>query len=325
MSGFVWELDAPFERMTDAAASALLREVYGLEPVALKLLDTERDDSFRVTTADQQTANHQYVLKVANPTDSLDDIEFQTLAMQHAVAADPRLPLQRVLPALDGSFDPVVNGRVVRLLSWLDGTLLMDVVRTPATLHGLGMSLARLAAALRGFDHPAAHRTFAWDIQSLDAMRPLLDLGDFATVAAFLDRFDAVVLPRMAGLPHQFVQHDFHPGNVLVGDEPPHPVTGILDFGDALWSARATDIGVALAYLAPRDEPPWPFLKHFVAGYRCVTELTQDELELIPAFAAARQAQRILMSAKRATTEAHWERIRGLVTTFDNLHSHREH
>lgn len=320
VSGFVWELDAPFERMTDAAASALLRDVYGLEPLALELLDTERDDSFRVTTADRQ-----YVLKVANPTDSLDDIEFQTLAMQHAATADPRLPIQQVLPALDGSFHPVVNGRVVRLLSWLDGTLLMDVVRTPATLHGLGGSLARLATALRGFDHPAAHRTFAWDIQSLGALRPLLDLGDFPTVAAFLDRFEEVVLPRMADLPQQFVQQDFHLGNVLVGDEPPHPVTGILDFGDALWTARATDIGVALAYLAPRDEPPWPFLKHFVAGYRCVTELTQDELELIPAFTAARQAQRILMSAKRATTGAHWERIRGLVTTFDNLHSHREH
>ena len=104
--------------MPRAEASALLEKLYGLRATELEPLASERDDSFRVTTGAQQ-----FALKVAHPGDDPAGIDFQLGAIAHAAAADPTLPLPRVIAGLDGRPRQQWNGRSVRLLSWLPGTL----------------------------------------------------------------------------------------------------------------------------------------------------------------------------------------------------------
>ena len=70
------DLAAPFEHLTEQNAAALLASVYGIDAASLDRLDTERDDSFRVATA-----NAEYVLKVAHPTDDPLYVNLQTAAM----------------------------------------------------------------------------------------------------------------------------------------------------------------------------------------------------------------------------------------------------
>lgn len=303
------DLALPFERMPPAEATALLAELYGVAAVELKRLDTERDDTFRVTTADGDL-----VLKVAHPADDPALIDLQVAAPAYAAAADSTLPLQlAVRPTTQW------RGRAVRVLSWLPGGLLNEVTPDAGQLFALGAALGRLSSALRGFGHPAAARELAWDLRRLPSLRPIahdpLTLGVIA-------RFEQAVAPVLAELPQQVIHNDFHPGNVLVDAADPRFVVGILDFGDTVHTARVCDLGVALAYLIPSEGQAMGAVQPFVDGFESVVPLLDEERALIPDLVAARLVARIVLNTVLAeirddlqhSADANVRLLRNLVT-----------
>ncbi len=264
------QFDEPFEPLDEGAAGRILETQWGIAPDALRRLDTERDDSFRVTTR-----GTDYLLKVAHPRDDPLYVNLQTAALSFA-AEESGLPLQRLLLTVEGEIEPVVDGRVARLLTWLPGE--------PGALapHELGQTLGRLNDALSTFDHPAAHRDFVWDVARLDLVRELQERFPNEEVASVFALWDALDLN---GLPRQVIHNDFHPGNVLVDGE---RLTGILDFGDVVYTARVVDVAVALCYFGWDDE--------LIEGFASVVPLRDDERAALPVLVAARFAQRILLN-----------------------------
>ena len=264
------QFDEPFEPLDEGAAGRILETQWGIAPDALRRLDTERDDSFRVTTR-----STDYLLKVAHPRDDPLYVNLQTAALSFA-AEESGLPLQRLLLTVEGEIEPVVDGRVARLLTWLPGE--------PGALapHELGQTLGRLNDALSTFDHPAAHRDFVWDVARLDLVRELQERFPNEEVASVFALWDALDLN---GLPRQVIHNDFHPGNVLVDGE---RLTGILDFGDVVYTARVVDVAVALCYFGWDDE--------LIEGFASVVPLRDDERAALPVLVAARFAQRILLN-----------------------------
>jgi len=285
------ELVAPFDRMTPAEASAILDEHYGVVPSALERLDTERDDSFRVTTS-----RGELVLKVAHPHDNPRVIELQLAALEHAASADPGLPLQRIVRTDDG--ERAVNvttagvPRVARVFEWMPGQLAQGHSPTPAQLHASGVVLGRLSLALSTFEHPAAVRDLAWDLPQLPVLR---ELPANPQTAEILERFDRLVLPALAKLPQQVIHNDFHPGNLLVDPASSDYVTGILDFGDVVYSARINDLAVALAYLTTGSSP-WVAAAPMIAGFDSVVDLLDGERAMLPHLVAGRLVQRVLLA-----------------------------
>jgi hydroxylysine kinase len=292
MESILAGLADPFERMTEAEASALLAEHYGLEPSGLERLDTERDDSWRVATG-----NGDFVLKVAHPADDALAIGLQIEAPFRAALVDPSLPVQRVLPSRHGELVPHWHGRAARLLSWLPGELLALHQPTDEQLALCGATLGRLSRALRDFEHPAAGCELAWDLQRLPRLRPFAH--DPLTLGV-IERFERVVAPALAALPHQVIHNDFHPGNVLVDAADPRYVVGVLDFGDVVHTARVCDLGVALAYLVPSEGPVWAAAQPFLDGFESEVPLLDAERVVLPDLVAARLVQRILIPEQLA-------------------------
>ena len=272
--------------MLPAQASLLLAERYNMGDATLTRLDTERDDSFHV-----DAGGGQYSLKIAHPGDLPETIDLQLAALRHAAAADPGLPLQGVVSGADGEALQQWNGRSARLLTWLPGQLAHGFEPTPSQLHASGVMLGRLSDALSTFDHPAARREIAWDIRRLGR------LSELATDAtrAVIERFDVTVAPLLDGLPHQVIHNDFHPSNILVDDRQPGYVVGILDFGDVVHAARVSDLGVALAYLAPQGDL-LAGVQPFIDGFDSVVQLLPEEKAILPDLVSARLVQRILLS-----------------------------
>ncbi|MGX5682224.1 phosphotransferase [Schumannella luteola] len=281
------ELVAPFDRLPDADAAAVLADRYGLADVSLERLDTERDDTFRV-----RAGGRDLVLKVAHPQDDPSVVDLQLRALQHAASVDPLLPLQVIVPTVDGEVATEVDGRVARVFEWVDGTLARGGSPTPKQLQASGRMLGRLSLALRGFEHPAADRGLAWDISRLPVLR---ELPANPATTEILDRFEEKVLPVLEGLPRQVIHNDFHPGNLLVDPGEEAYVTGILDFGDTVRSARVNDLGVALAYLSTGSSP-WEAARPFIAGFEEVVPLLPAERAVLPHLVSARLVQRVLLN-----------------------------
>lgn len=281
-------LVAPFERMTTDDARALLADLYDLDAERITRLETERDDTFRFTAG-----GAELVLKVAHPQDSAALVDFQQRALVHAGEADPGLPLQTIVRTRAGDLAAPWTGRGARVFGWVDGTLARGLAPTPAQLRAAGTMLGRLSAALADFDHPAADRVLAWDLSQVSLLR---ELDPAPPVLEIIERAERLVLPALDDLPRQVIHNDFHPGNLLVDPANPAYITGILDFGDTVRSARVNDLGVALAYLS-MGSSPWEAAAPFLDGYESVVPLLDAERALLPHLVAVRLAQRVLLNA----------------------------
>jgi len=305
-------------RVSHVQAEEIARECYGVAGKAERL-PAEHDDTFRLVTRDGTSR----LLKVgvaapgvaAPDAAALDaaEVSFQTAVLLHLEQTAPELPVQRVITALDGRPELVLDGprpRVVRMTTYLEGRPLSDAPVTKALRRDIGATLARLDQALRSLRHPGANRIHLWDLQSFPQLRPLLgQLPGTARHPALLDcfdRFEAIVRPRLASLPKQVIHTDFHGDNLLTdaAADAAAKVTGVLDFGDSLAGPVAMDVAVAACYQFGTDvqDPLAPALD-VVAGYHAVDPLHDGDVALIGEFMLLRLAARIIVSQWNAARD----------------------
>ena len=260
-------------------------------------LTSERDQNHRL---DIGTAS--FTLKLANPAEPAALTDFQTLALLHTAAHAPDLPTPRVTPTRDGRHILPTPDGALRLLTWLPGTPLAHLLRTPELAASIGSALGRLDATLADFHHPAADHHLLWDIRNAPDLAPLTDaLPDDLKprVTAFLAHFRTDVAPVLACLPRQVIHGDFNPHNLLADPGQPTTLTGILDFGDMTLSHRICDLAVAASYLIdPAD--PTTLLIPLTIAYDKANPLTAQEIHLLPDLITARLVTTLTIASWRA-------------------------
>src|SRR5439155_1930668 len=237
-------------------AVRLAAEIYGLDTVASPL-SGERDQNFRL----RDSAGAEFVLKIANPQETIEVLHFQNDVIQRLGASGAGLEWPRVLPAFSGNLIAQAASEdgaayFVRLLTWVEGVCFADVrPHTPALLASLGCALARMDLALAGFDHPAAHRTMNWDLRHAAMARTHVELLSEKQRGLLEPHFAAWEKIDWDTLPASIIQADANDYNVLA-DATGSRVVSILDFGDVVYSATVCDVAVALAYVMLEKQDP---------------------------------------------------------------------
>jgi 4-aminobutyrate aminotransferase-like enzyme/Ser/Thr protein kinase RdoA (MazF antagonist) len=289
--------------LTADAAAALALRLYGVEGTATAL-PSERDQNFRLDTM----PGDRFVLKIANSTDDRALLEAQNAALAHVARSSTLCP--RVIPTLhDQQIAEWTNAagtrHCVRLLTWLPGSPLASVTdQTPQLLESLGAAVAELDTALDRFDHPAAHRTFHWDLAGglalvRDAAARIVNPDLRSLVIRVAQQVDFREGPRLERLRRAVVHNDPNDHNVLVDGK----VTGILDFGDMVHSYATADLAIAIAYAVLGKPDPLAAAVHVARGYQQLRPLDDDEIATLfglillrlcmsVCIAAAQQAQR---------------------------------
>jgi hydroxylysine kinase len=264
---------------------SLLREQFGIT-AEVERLTGDRDENFRVHVA----KGPGYVFKVLPVDESavIGDLLPALLTHLERVAAD--LPVPRLVRSLDGRTqirfaDACGTIRTASLCTFLPGKLLMSATRSSGQRRACGELLARLARALRTFDHAACRREVAWDVARVPALASLIPqvphLADTAFLRDFVARFSVEITPRLARLRHQFVHNDFNARNILVDPDDESRVVGIIDFGDAVYTARAADVAVGVTGQLDSPETADEAFREFVAAYCEVEPLCPEELSLL--------------------------------------------
>jgi 4-aminobutyrate aminotransferase-like enzyme len=286
----------------EEAARQILRVNFGVEAVSLKPLAGERDQNFRVDTADGQ----RFLLKISNPADDGPILAMQCAALRHIELVDPGLPVMRPLPTAAGDSWVDVPGpgsRIysARLFTFLPGRVVANTVLTADALSSHGQITARLGRALRGFFHPAADYEILWDLTNAPKLRPLLthvsDSQRRAQVERVLDRFEAQVAPALPGLRAQVIHGDMSLDNVLFGDD--LRVSGIVDFGDMTHAPLICDLAVEVADVLHGRDDAIEAAAAIIGGYASVTPLEDDEAELLADLVAVRLATEVTVTAWR--------------------------
>jgi 4-aminobutyrate aminotransferase-like enzyme/Ser/Thr protein kinase RdoA (MazF antagonist) len=264
-----------FER---EAAARLARTFFGLEADASPL-PSERDQNFLLQTAEGK----RFVLKIANATEAHDMLDAQNAALLHL--AHTGVTPQVVAAQSGETIVRTEDGYAVRLLSWLRGEPLGTRARSSALLEDLGFRLGQIASALASFDHPAAHRRFHWDLalahETIAEHSPLIAdarLRDLVVrVAGYVRYRDEETLGRAR---RSVIHGDANNYNVLVDESDSH-VTGLIDFGDMVYSYSVAEPAVAIAYAVLDQEAPLDVARAVVRGYHAAHPLTEDELSVL--------------------------------------------
>lgn len=289
---------------SDADASVIAADHYGIR-ASTRMLVSERDQNFRLTAQD----GLRFTLKISNYAEQEEVINFQNHALVHVATVDPSFPLPRVIPALDGQLHSRVErgGETyfVRVLSWLEGSVIHDTIVDEGLARRLGQLLARLGLAFSGFDHPGSNPPLLWDMKRAASLADLvvhIDEPELRQVIEqTLDKFVSQVQPVLETLRSQVIHNDMNPGNVLMDKQHPDKINGVIDFGDMTRSPLIIDLAVAAAYQLSVGSDPLAGALPMIAGYHSMTPLLDTELELLTDLIRTRLITSLLIGAYRAT------------------------
>jgi hydroxylysine kinase len=297
-------LSAPSARISSQEALALAKTHYGIEG-RVQRFDTEKDDTFRLTSRD----GRNYTLKIANAAEHRQEISLQIDLLAHIALVNPGLPVPRVVADRDCRMqfsyaDSTGQTREVHLLTYLEGVPLSEVTTEAHEREKVGEVLGTLRLAMAGYAHAADSREIAWDVKHLLKLAPLLDeIADPARrslIETGLDRFTSIA-GRLAKCRTQVLHNDFSKSNIVIDKSDAGFVTGIIDFGDAVRTAVVIDVSTALLNQLP-SRPAEPFFAQghdLLRGYLRVTDLTDEELLLLPHLVMGRAVARALLTIWR--------------------------
>ena len=273
-------------KFTERDAARLAAELYGIQG-DVKALPSERDQNFCIGT------NH--VLKVANAGELREFLELQhdTLARLRHFARNLEWPV--VLQSRYGADIVEAGGHLIRMLTWIPGTCYAAAPpHSPELLASLGRALAQMDLALAGFDHPAAHRRFHWDLrQATDALQflPLLPAEKRELLAPIFAAWEHI---DWNALPQSVIHNDANDYNVLVREG---RVVSVLDFGDMVWSATVCNLAVALAYAMLGQQDPIAAAAAVTSAYRELRPLSESDLDALYPLAVTRLAMSVCYCA----------------------------
>ena len=281
---------------------ALARRHFNIDGRA-STLSSERDETFLIRDA----GGLGYILKIANPDERADILQFQSDAMAHL--SDRHLPVAVPRPLLTADGESLVilatggHRRVMRALTYIEGTLLSSVPRLPGQMRGLGHALAALSNGLADFHPVVPEQDLLWDMCRAARLRelvPYVNADRRPVVLKVLDAYERLKAGRMGELPRQVIHNDFNPHNILVDPERPERVTGIIDFGDMVEAPAINDLAVALSYHAHSGDG-FDDVVTVLRAYHEVRPLSHEEFTYLPTLLRTRLAMSIIVSEWRAS------------------------
>lgn len=255
-----------------------------------------------------------FVVKVMNAAEPDSLLELQHAALACVARQDPDLVLPAVVRTADNrdSADlrtPAGERHAVRVLTWLAGAPLARAGRrTRDRLESLGRWLGRFDKALAGFDHPAAHRAFKWDLARAGWIVPhferLTDTRRRALAERLFQPFLDSALPRLAELPQSVIHNDANDHNVICA--PPgaaDAIAAVVDYGDMIRTATVSEPAIAAAYAMLDTPVPLDAAAAVVAGYHAAHPVSEAEIAVLYPLICARLVVSVVNSALQRELE----------------------
>lgn len=298
-------LEVPAPNFSVEQVNQFASDLYGIKG-KLSPLDSERDQNFRIDA----TTGDQFVIKIANRAEDPDIIDLQLKAIEHIAKVAPKLPVPKVLLSQNGLTieqiqDDDGKKHHVRLLSYLHGVTPREDPANADLHKPIGTCLSQLALALRGFFHPKAGYELLWDLKHSSKLRQYLpyitDEKNQELVSYFLDRFDNGVLPQIPKLRAQVVHNDISPDNILVAENDPGRIVGVIDFGDLTHTLLIVDLATTIAPMIRGQNDPVGVALKIISGYNKIIPLQEAELLILYDLVAMRLTMSIMIAAWRVT------------------------
>ncbi len=276
----------------------LLAKHYGFKDPVIEKLPGYDNLNYKITDV-----QHRFVLKSFPETEQLAGfLEAHNEVLETLSQTD-----QQAYPApvrnKDGGSLTIIeagSGRLIYvLLTYVEGSFLGDHELTEELLRSLGNFLARMNRQLLSLYQPAiAARELHWDLRHFGRNEIYLDYitdpEDKKLVAYFLNQFRDQGWPKLRSCRKCLIQNDANEWNILVRDE---KVSGIIDFGDMVYSQLINELAIALAYTIAGQSEPLSKACTVIKAYHEILPLREEEVDLLYDLIPARLSMSIANAA----------------------------
>lgn len=282
----------------------------------VKMLPSERDQNFLLEVAD---TTDRIVLKCHNPTDDQAFIDLQIQALDRAAAVGANC--QQVLRAIDSGEAVLPHGLPdgtvsnCRALSFLPGEMLADSMALAAhdddardrLMASIGHAVGSVTQSLLGFEHPAAHREFQWDLlkceQIISERLNDVDEAKRPLVEACLTKYQQDVKSLLPQLRRSIIHNDANDYNLVVMKD---GQIGVLDFGDMCFTLTVADPAICMAYLLfhiPASASLVESVLPFVTAFHALCPFSEVEAEVLFDLAVMRVCTSVCISSCQSKLE----------------------
>jgi len=250
----------------------------------------------------------KFILKIANQNHGYYFLDAQVEILKHLAGSNIASYFQKYLLNTERRelTSLKINNQTyyLRILTFLEGKFWVESKkRTDDLYFDLGNFMGKMDKVLAGFSHPAMHRHYTWDISTAaDANAKLKYIKDHERrriAGYFLLQFETEVLPVLSSLRHAYVHNDANDYNVLVHK---NKVTGLIDFGDMVYTALVNNLAVTCTYAMLNTDNPLHAASLVIKGYHEKYPLKNQELDLLYYLIAARLCISVTQSAYQAAT-----------------------
>ncbi|MCB0807296.1 MAG: aminotransferase class III-fold pyridoxal phosphate-dependent enzyme, partial [Bacteroidales bacterium] len=265
--------------------SRLLNIHFGIKPKLIVLLPGYDNQNYKIICKNGQMC----VAKLHINPHLLPFLEAECRLLDFLSAQMPgKFP--EVIRTVSNAYYFRDDSKVVRLFSWLEGSFLAEKTITEKTAASLGTFLAEMNKTLMGYRDPVIKsRELSWDLQRFTELQNKMDvIPDPALkklIHHFLLQYNMEVLPRLPELRNSIIHNDANDNNILVRDE---QVTGLIDFGDAVYGPVIQEVAVAMTYLMMDLEEPLEIAIPFLKSYHSSFHLEDKEVDLLYFLVGAR-------------------------------------
>ncbi|XP_067085892.1 hydroxylysine kinase [Osmerus mordax] len=290
--------------------SEMVKRVFGLTPSLIRSLPSYDDQNFFVAT----TEGGEYVLKVMNSADSQNPtlLELQTHAM--TFLHQRGLPAQTALPTCTGqlmSLEDIdcgfgVHKYLVRLLTYLPGSVIAKIPCSPQVLYEVGKMAAKMDTIMQEMEHPqlpSLQRTnFIWSLSSIPLLEPYIPLMDGdpvqEVVKAVMEQYKTRIIPKLDYFRKCINHGDFNDHNILAQPDGSagYKISGILDFGDMSSGYYVFELAITIMYMMIENPSPLDVGGPVLAGWESVFPLNEAEKEALYLLVLCRFCQSLVLA-----------------------------
>ena len=292
----------PGPNISKKEARTIVRDAYGLD-LSATMLTSERDQNYLL----KEKAGPKYVLKISHAAESIDVLEMQHAALAHIFLNDSEMQLPHPVNTLDGELifrhkAASNENHYIRMVEYVPGESMKDLEeQTNGLINDLGSLLGRLDLALHGFEHPAARRSFPWDVAQtqflITSQDNIRSKEDQLIIQHFLQEYEKYIVPISHDLSRAVIHNDGNDHNVIINKN--NRAHGIIDFGDMVHTYIICESAVCLAYLVINNPDPINLTAELIKAYQKVFPLTELEISVIIYFICLRLCISVTMAAYR--------------------------
>lgn len=276
----------------------VIEKEFGIKLVEIKKLNGYENKNYLIKTEKEAFVFKTYPFNAS----SFELVEAENKALIF-LQQNTDLHTPRPIPFSDGSFTKNVEleGQMLtcRLLSFLDGEFMGNSVFSKQMASSLGRFLAHINLALHKFDNPVIRaRKCEWDIQQVLLNRKYIDeipeVSKQNLVRYFMLQFEQKVVPISSELRMNYIHSDANEWNVLLNE---NEVTGLIDFGDMVYSPLINELATALTYICYDKESYFECILPLVSAYHKIVPLEKKEISIIYYLVAAKLCISVCQSA----------------------------